>query len=375
MQCKKCRQDTPGEGLYCMWCGAPLRRNPKKKLYQRPDGLYEKIMMLKGKRIPFRGKTEQEVYQKMAAYKEQEAVGPSFLSVSEAWEEERFPDLAYNTAKSYTAPLQRARTRFGAAPIREVTQREIAAYITHYAHQGCSYKTVKNQLLVLHLIFNYTVSSGDISDNPADHMDIPKNLAKGKRSLPADEQLSLIKSNWQGTFGLLANFLLYTSCRVGEALALTYGDIDRGQKMIHITKSVYHQNNIPKTKSPKTEAGYRDVPLLDVLEGYLPSGSPDQLLFPGTDGGLMTNSALRRGRNLYCKALGLYRNTYVTDSKDRKHAKIVPLITPHQLRHGYATILFEAGVEDKDVYTHISQKRKDETVRCINEYLDKSGVS
>ena len=40
----------------------------KKKYYQRPDGLYEAIRVVNGKRKAFRGRTPHEVEQKMIAY-------------------------------------------------------------------------------------------------------------------------------------------------------------------------------------------------------------------------------------------------------------------------------------------------------------------
>ena len=62
-------------------------------------------------------------------------------------------------------------------------------------------------------------------------------------------------------------------------------------------------------------------------------------------------------------------------------------ITAHQLRHGFATILFEAGVEDKDaqelmghssiavtrdIYTHIRQSRRTQTAEKLNGFLSSS---
>lgn len=39
--CKKCKKEIPEGTLYCPWCGSPQKRNKKKKMYQRPDGLFE----------------------------------------------------------------------------------------------------------------------------------------------------------------------------------------------------------------------------------------------------------------------------------------------------------------------------------------------
>ena len=62
--CKKCKKEIPDGAMYCPWCGAPQKRNPKKKMYQRPDGLYEQVKTIDGKRVAFRGKTEKEVLDK-----------------------------------------------------------------------------------------------------------------------------------------------------------------------------------------------------------------------------------------------------------------------------------------------------------------------
>ncbi len=59
-------------------------------------------------------------------------------------------------------------------------------------------------------------------------------------------------------------------------------------------------------------------------------------------------------------------------------------ITPHQLRHAYATILYEAGIDVKaaqsflghsniqttmDIYTHLSEAKKIDSVDVIDRYL------
>ena len=59
-------------------------------------------------------------------------------------------------------------------------------------------------------------------------------------------------------------------------------------------------------------------------------------------------------------------------------------ITPHQLRHAFATILFDAGIDVKvaqellghssiqvtrDIYTHIRKSRMESTAETLNKYL------
>jgi integrase len=157
---------------------------------------------------------------------------------------------------------------------------------------------------------------------------------------------------------------LYSGLRRGEALALRYEDIDREAGVIHVTKAVEFVGNDPHIKPPKTAAGYRDAVLLDALAAAIPKKKKG-LLFPREDGGLLTKTQYRKRWIKYCQAIG--------------HD-----LTAHQLRHGFATILYEAGIPDKDaqellghssitvtrdVYTHIRQSRKNDTAGQLNKFL------
>ena len=108
MTCKKCKGEIPEGSLYCNLCGAPQRRNQKKKMYQRPDGLFEKVVTINGVRKPFRGRTESEVMQKILSYQETAARGRLFSEVAAEWKEDHFQNLAYNSKKNYTPAYQRA---------------------------------------------------------------------------------------------------------------------------------------------------------------------------------------------------------------------------------------------------------------------------
>lgn len=385
MLCKKCRESIDDSFVYCPWCGAAQRKDRKKALYQRPDGLYEKSIMIQDKRVTFRAKSEAELWQKIAQHQQKAETGALFSEVAESWEIEHFSGISYNTQKSYTAPLKRAVAEFGNRPIKEIPAKDIKNFIVRFS-KGMSEKTVRNQLLVVRLIFEYAMVNYSLESNPSEYVTVPKNLNRGKRSLPEDACIDLVKSSTDKPFGLLAYFLLYTGCRIGEAIALTGSDIDRTEKLIHISKSVYHENNKPHIKTPKTAAGERDIILLNCLDEKLPTIAPHELLFPGKSGGIMTYSELKHGWEQYCKSIGQYTTTVYTDKDKHKHERIKPNFTPHQLRHGYATILFEAGIDDKDAqelmghtsivitrddYTHIRKKRLSETAKKLNEYVSK----
>lgn len=378
MQCKKCKLEIPDESLYCMFCGAPQKRDKSKKMYQRPDGLYERIITVNKKRNVFRGKTPAEVNKKILEYTNTKTHGRAFKIIAEQWKEEIENKIAYNSTRNYFPAWKRAIDHFGDILMSNISPQDVQIFINQFARLGMAQKTVQTQLLILNMIFSKAVIDGDIKDNPAVYVKVPNGLSKGKRTLPSENEIEIIKNGLNNTFGLFPYFLLYTGCRLGEALAIQYKDIDRENKRIIINKSVYFVGNRPEIKEPKTEAGKREVILLDKLEKVLPAGKPTDFLF--SDGNVpLTNSKYRFLWNMFCRETGL------ADKKKDKSGKayFVPKITPHQLRHAYATILFEAGVDEKDaqellghanisvtkdIYTHIRKSKKDKTAELLNAY-------
>ena len=55
---------------------------------------------------------------------------------------------------------------------------------------------------------------------------------------------------------MLYKFLLATGCRINEALALSWSDIDLDNSVVHITKTLNYKQEV---NSPKSKASYRDI--------------------------------------------------------------------------------------------------------------------
>lgn len=130
-------------------------------------------------------------------------------------------------------------------------------------------------------------------------------------------------------------------------IALTWDDLDLQAQEISVTKSLdYTVGSNPKVKPPKTDAGYRTVPIIDILLPYLQEQkktSASQYVFPappsnrgGEGGGLMTLRGYEGAWMRYCQTVGFI------DSDGK------PSLGAHNLRHGTATLMFELDV---DVYT------------------------
>ena len=224
-----------------------------------------------------------------------------------------------------------------------------------------------NRLLTLNLIFNYAILHGYVQTNPCNAVRIPKGLPVKHREAPTEAETKTIKRYAGEPDGLMPALILCTGCRKGEAMGLLDTDIDRKNKKISITRSVYFQHNKPMTKPPKSAAGVRSTPIPDFLLKLLPKSKKAKPLFPGKDGGYMTAGEFERMWIRWQKMTGLK-------------------LTAHQIRHGYATVLFESDIQPKDmqvylghaqlsttmdIYTHIRQTHRDEVNKQVAKAMNK----
>lgn len=322
------------------------------KYYVRPDGLHETIIRIGGKRRAFRGKSDREVWNKVKAYRAERDAGKTetFEAVAHAWWNEIEPTLAPNSLRNYSPAYERAVAQFGSMDVSTVTAKDVERYINQFAKTRAK-KTVITQRQIIRQILNKAQREGYIMYNPADAVLLPKNLPQKKRHAPSADQIEKIKAGVTADFGLFAFLIYYTGCRRGEALALRYEDIDRTAKRIRIEKSVYYVGAQPKIKTPKTDAGSRTVPLLSALAAALPDKNHGYIF--SNDGGKspMMDNRVTKAYAAYQAATGV-------------------TVSPHEIRHGYATALHEAGVDYKTAQQLLGHAQLSTTMDIYTDVLD-----
>lgn len=326
---------------------------------KRADGRWQEQVTIvengQRKQKYFYGKTKAEVLRKIAAYKDETKDGPLFSAVADDYWEAALETLADNTQSGYRPALNRAKDFFGSTRITMIAPIDVRRFMDQFIEEhNPARKTAATQRQLLRNIFGYAFDKGYIDSNPADGLKIKKSLAKKERTLPTDAEIKAIKENYDKPFGLVAYWILYTGLRRGELLALTWEDVDLENNFITVNKSLYRSKKTGKlaVKNPKTEKGIRTVPLMSALKAKITPGTGK--VFCNADGSYITEKQFECRWGKYTKELGID-------------------CTPHQLRHGYATMLLDNNIDPKDaqellghaqlsttmdIYTHIREARK-----------------
>jgi len=301
------------------------------------------------KRVYFYGTTEREVNKKILAYQTKRERGRLFSEVADEWWGEAYDDLAVQSVKVYKPALARAIDAFGNKRISEIQPRDVHSFLKRMAAQGFAQKTVSNQRIVLNKIFVEATLAGDIQYNPCASVSVPKGLAKAPRTAASlSDEEKIMKSEHPWLFPIIA---LYSGLRKGEILALKWSDIDFDENVIHVTKSVYHEGDRPHIKQPKTTAGIRTVPLLLPLKERLQKeqGTSDEYIISDTGDKPLTQRRFTTLYTLYAKEVGIS-------------------CTAHQLRHSFATVAIEKGVDVKAVSEILGHKQISTTLDIYTDF-------
>lgn len=134
--------------------------------------------------------------------------------------------------------------------------------INKLKEDGYAYQTVRHVHASLSSIFKYAVLRGKLNTNPMAEVILPKKTLfpnKETRYLSEDERNALISTcymrNKNGSFffknGPFYVFIMYTGCRIGEALALKWSDIDLENRTVTISRTMITVRNMDNNTSTR----------------------------------------------------------------------------------------------------------------------------
>jgi len=339
--------------------------------------------------------------------------GISINDLLKEWQENY---VAYNNAQTTREANQKIIDShilpdFGGRRITTISSKELQKFINKKYAKNYSSSYLSRIKNVLTMSFDYAVNPCQyLKESPMIYIKIPKirdKKSKSKEVLTASEFDTLI-DYFKGSSKYLHLMIgFYTGCRIGEATALTWDDVDFKEQTLNLVKTSYYAKKHYYIGHSKTDGSVRKIKVGDTLINVLRDAKKKQM----------------EDRLYYAK---YYKDIYLIDEIDetgeayhRIHTfdgysnsnsgqltnfvclqENGALVTPgtfkkapviarekldidfcfHKLRHTHATMLIEGGASIKavqerlghttikttmDIYAHVTPRMEKELVDII----------
>ncbi len=332
---------------------------------------------------------------------------------------DRYMSAKYNLRESTRSAYEYTydhyiRDTFGRKRIAEIKYSDVLQFYYYLLNQKeISLGTLDSIHCLLHPTFQLAVRDEIIRKNPTDGVmkEISRESGKNRgvrHALTVQQQRVFMEYianhpiyfHWWPMFTIL----LGTGCRIGEALGLRWQDLDFENRVISINHSlVYYQTRVSKkcmlrVSLPKTEAGIRTIPMLDIVKDAFEMLYEEQeengfneteidgmtgFIFCNRFGGVpnpqTVNHTIKRILNQY------NADEVVRAKKERREPIILPDFSCHHLRHTFCTRLCEHETNLKviqaimghkniettmDIYAEATEEKKRESFENLAANLD-----
>jgi integrase/recombinase XerD len=266
--------------------------------------------------------------------------------------------LAANSLEAYRADLTRYAKFLEKAemPVGEA----LLMYLNSLYRSGLGSRSIARHLTTLRTFYRFQLAEGKSDSDPTEHVRSPKQWQTIPHYLNGEQIERLLAApDLEKPTGLRDRAmieLLYSSgLRVSELCHLRLGDVDRQLGFVRATGKGNKQRLIPAGK-----------PALEWIGRYVETGRGRILkeksspwLFVTARGGCLTRQAFWHALMVHGKAAGIFHD-----------------LSPHVLRHSFATHLLEGGADLRSVqtmlghadisttqiYTHVMRSRLRNTV-------------
>jgi len=356
------------------------------------------------------GKTQPEVDAKAEQIKVSLSKGldvtaehDTFETWSRRWLKIKMLEVSHSQAANYKTQIDYFETTFlRNAQITKIKPIDLQEIINTLAvrNPNTEQPTSKRQLQMvkstMSQVFELAIENRVLEFNPAASLKIPKSAPVEKRRALTDNEQKWITLT-EHRAKTAAMLMMYAGLRRGELIPLTWNDIDLEAKTISVSKSVEKRSNEFVVKSgAKTAAGERSIDIPDVLVNHLESLKHDSIyVCSKTDGGMHTESSWKRMWESYLLELNVRNGDFrMYKSKPKSRFDrfgntgvpfVIDRITPHMLRHTFATLLYLAEVDiltakeqlghsdikmTLGIYTHLDKVHKRKSMSKLNVFLN-----
>ena len=242
-----------------------------------------------------------------------------------------------NTLQSYKRDLQQYEEylALNGKKYNKVKEEDVKEYLKYLLEeQNKKPSTISRMIASIRSFYQYELKNKVVSIDPTEKIQSPKIEKKAPSILTSDEVELLLEQPGSGDLkGIrdkaMLEFAYATGMRVTEIISLNVEDVNLEQEIV-ICKSKGKQRNIPLGKMA-----------LNAVKEYL-NGARDILVKSDREKALFVNlNGKRLTRQGFWKIIKFYQ----------EQAHIDKDITPHTLRHSFATHLLQNGAELKAIQT------------------------
>src|SRR5271167_4438567 len=241
-------------------------------------------------------------------------------------------NLSRATQQSYIYAVRKFSRHFGRSPDRLGIE-DVRAYQLHLIAQKRSWSHINQTACALRFFYGVTLGRQEAFERIVSGRE-PEKLPP----VLSREEIARFLNAVAGLRNRVALTTAYAAgLRIGEVARLKVGSIDSERMLIHIESA----------KGGKDRYAMLSPRLLEILRTYWKRARPSSWLFPGLEpGDHVSVGALQSA----CRAA-------------RRRARIGKPVTPHSLRHSFATHLLESGTDIRIIQVLLGHSHLETTAR------------
>jgi integrase len=271
------------------------------------------------------------------------------------------------------------RRRWGSRQLASISNAEVRAWSASLLDGGLAPRTARKVIMVFRSLLAAAVADRRIQANPADSVPLPADHGE-ERDWMTQEQAHELLSVLPAEHRIVVLLGYFAGLRWGELSALRRRDIDVLRSRVTVARSAVQVGGRVEFGLPKTRAGARTLPLARTIMQQISTHLDERV---GSDGDALVVASRTGGpvlrqnwiRRVWRPALAA--------------AGLPGALTPHSMRHGYASWLVQAGFSVKEVsvwaghssidvtlrvYSHIAELRGDDAAERLDAALTPAPV-